>query len=79
MAEKQNNPTLDALQRYNQDYEEVGHGIQDFFAMQAAGEEPDPAAFARLLEAQSIIKSAMQAQFNLLQKPLKVVLNESKG
>jgi hypothetical protein len=73
------NPALHGLRRLNSEYEKIGDGLKDFLASQASGETPDPAEFASLLESQSVTKSAMQAQFNLLQKPLKTVLNESKN
>lgn len=73
------NPAFQAIQRLNNKYEDLGDRMKDFMARQAAGETPDPDEFAKLLEAQSITKSALAAQFGLLQKPLKTVLNESKG
>jgi hypothetical protein len=73
------NPALQAIQRLNNKYEEIGDNMQDFMARQASGETPDPNEFARLLEAQSTTKSVLFAQFSLLQKPLKAVLNESRG
>jgi hypothetical protein len=75
----QSNPTLHALRRLHGRYEEIGDGLQDFLADQAAGEVPDPERFGNLLEAQSVTKSVMQAQFTLLQKPLKTVLNEARS
>lgn len=73
------NPALRAIQRLNEKYERIGDNLKDFIAGQASGEEPDPEAFGKLLEAQSTTKAVMSAQFNLLQKPLKTVLNESRG
>jgi hypothetical protein len=73
------NPALQAIHRLNNKYEEIGDNMKDFMARQASGETPDPDEFAKLLEAQSTTKSALSAQFSLLQKPLKVVLNESRG
>jgi len=72
------NPVLANLHRLGNKFDDIGDAIQDFMARQAAGEKPDPDEFSRLMELQSVDKSAMQAQFNLLQKPLKTVLNEVK-
>lgn len=72
------NPALTNLHRLSNKFDDIGDAIQDFMARQAAGEKPDPDEFSKLMEMQSVDKSAMQAQFNLLQKPLKTVLNEVK-
>jgi hypothetical protein len=58
--------------------DDIGGQMNNFMDKQAHGGEADPSEFQRLLEAQSVTKTAMTAQFNLLQKPLKTVLNESK-
>lgn len=79
MSDVSNNPAFQAIQRLNNKYEEIGENMKDFLARQAAGETPDPDEFTKLLEAQSNTKSALAAQFGLLQKPFKTVLNESKG
>ena len=73
------NPALQAIQRLNNKFEEIGDTMEDFMVRQASGETPDPSEFTRLLEAQSTTKSALTAQFSLLQKPLKTVLSESRG
>ena len=72
------NPVLRNLRHMDKKFDEIGLQINDFNRQQAAGEMPDPAAFMDLLQKQSVTKSAMSAQFNLLQKPLKTVLNETK-
>jgi len=72
------NPVLQNLRHLNQKFDEVTGQLNDFSRRQADGEIPDPAEFTALLQKQSVTKSAMTAQFNLLQKPLKTVLNESK-
>lgn len=72
------NPVLHNLRHMDKKFDEIGQKINDFNRQQAAGEMPDPAAFMDLLQKQSVTKSAMSAQFNLLQKPLKTVLNETK-
>lgn len=73
------NPAYQAIRRYSDKYERIGEGLADFVTRQAEGESPDPVEFEQLLEAQSVTKSAMQAQYALLQKPLKTVLSESRG
>lgn len=73
------NPTLHSLRRLHGRYEDIGDGLKDFMVAQASGENPDPERFASLLASQSVTKSVMQAQFSVLQKPLKVVLNESRS
>ncbi len=72
------NPVLRNLRHLDKKFDEIGQKVNDFNRQQAAGETPDPAAFMDLLQKQSVTKSAMSAQFNLLQKPLKTVLNETK-
>ncbi|CAN7526958.1 MULTISPECIES: hypothetical protein [Duganella] len=71
-------PVLQNLRHLNQKFEGIGQQINDFSRQQADGETPDPARFMDLLQKQSVTHTAMMAQFNLLQKPLKTVLNESK-
>lgn len=73
------NPAYQAIHRLNNKFDDIGDQIKDLMARQASGETPDPEEFSRLLAAESVTKSAMSAQFSLLQKPLKTVLNESKG
>ena len=73
------NPAYQAIQRLNNKFDDIGDQMKDFIERQASGETPDPDEFASLLEAQSITKSAMTAQFGLLQKGLKTVLNEAKS
>ena len=73
------NPAFQAIQHLNNKFDEIGDNMKDFLARQAAGETPDPDEFAKLLEAQSTTKSALAAQFSLLQKPYKTVLGESRG
>lgn len=72
------NPVLKNLRQLDRKFDEIGRQINDFNRQQADGEMPDPAAFMDLLKRQSVTKSAMNAQFNLLQKPLKTVLNETR-
>ncbi|HWW05984.1 hypothetical protein [Collimonas sp.] len=72
------NPVLQNLRHLNQKFEDIGQQINDFNRRQTDGEMPDPKAFMDLLQKQSVTHSAMTAQFSLLQKPLKTVLNETK-
>lgn len=71
-------PVLQNLRHLNQKFEGIGEQLNDFSRRQADGEMPDPAGFMDLLQKQSVTRTAMMAQFNLLQKPLKTALNESK-
>ncbi|KQZ44733.1 hypothetical protein [Duganella sp. Root1480D1] len=72
------NPVVQSLHRLDRKFEDIGDQMHEFYRRQANGEKPNPTEFTRLLEQQSLTHSAMTAQFNLLQKPLKTVLNESK-
>lgn len=72
------NPVLQSLRGLNRKYEDVTEQVNNFQRRQTNGEQPDPAEFGKLLAKQSVTHSAMAAQFNLLQKPLKTVLNETK-
>lgn len=72
------NPAMSALRRLNDKFDAQGDQMNDFMARQAQGENPDPAAFMKLLEQRSTTSEALQAQFKLHEKPLKTVLNETK-
>jgi hypothetical protein len=72
------NPVLQSLRSLSKKFDSATDGIADFQRRQTNGEQPDPQEFTRLLELQSVAHSAMNAQFNLLQKPLKTVLNETR-
>jgi hypothetical protein len=72
------NPVLQNLRHMDKKFDDISQKINDFNRQQADGEMPDPEAFMDLLQKQSVTKTAMSAQFNLLQKPLKTVLNETK-
>ena len=72
------NPAYQGIKHLNHKYDAIGDDLKDFMARQAAGETPDPEEFSKLLELQSVTKSALTAQYNLLQKPVKIVLNEAK-
>ncbi|WP_028100969.1 hypothetical protein [Pseudoduganella violaceinigra] len=72
------NPVVQSLHRLDRKFDGIGDQMQEFYRRQANGEQPNPNDFARLLEQQSLTHSAMTAQFSLLQKPLKTVLNEAK-
>ncbi len=71
-------PVLQNLRHLDQKFNDVTSKMNQFSRQQANGEMPDPEQFTDLLKKQSVTKSAMSAQFNLWQKPLKTVLNESK-
>lgn len=72
------NPVLQGVQRMTQRYDDLGDQLASFNRRQADGEHPDPDQFVDLLKKQSIAHSALNAQFSLLQKPLKTVLSETK-
>lgn len=77
MASNQN-PVAQSLRALTRKFDDTCTDINEFQRRQTNGEPADPAEFTRLLQQQSVTHSAMNAQFNLLQKPLKTVLNETK-
>lgn len=77
-SSNQNNPTMHAIRRLDSRFEAAGEEIDDFMLRQARGERPDPNMFQHLLERRMTAQEAMQAQFKLHEKPLKLVLNEVK-
>lgn len=72
------NPVLQNLRHLTQRFDNLGERMSDFNRAQAEGQEPDPAEFVDLLKKQSVTHTALNAQFGLLQKPLKTVLNETR-
>lgn len=72
------NPVLQSLRSLDRKFSDITDQVNDFQRRQSNGEQPDPDQFTKLLSKQSVTHSAMTAQFNLLQKPLKTVLNETK-
>ncbi|MBB5391342.1 MULTISPECIES: hypothetical protein [unclassified Herbaspirillum] len=77
MSDNQN-PYLQNLRQLNNRFESTAEQISDFNRRQADGEHPDPSEFMDLLSKQSVTRTAMSAQFGLMQKPLKTVLNETR-
>ena len=73
-----NNPVIQNVRHLTQRFDDLGHQLADFNRRQADGGHPDPSEFVDLLKKQSITHSALNAQFNLLQKPLKTVLSETR-
>lgn len=73
-----NNHITHALRRLEKHYDESDMKMRDFMAADAAGEEPDPADFMKMLEQHSVSRRAMEAQTKLHEKPLKTVLTEAK-
>ncbi|MFC7516074.1 hypothetical protein ACFQUU_13750 [Herbaspirillum sp. GCM10030257] len=67
-----------ALRRTNDKLDGANDQIDHFMERQMNGEKPDPAEFMKLLEKQATAQQALQAQFKLLEKPMKTVLNETK-
>ncbi len=72
------NPYLQNLRQLNNRFDSTADLMTDFHRRQADGEHPDPAEFTDLLSKQSVTRTAMTAQFSLVQKPLKTVLNETR-
>lgn len=72
------NPFQQNLRHLTRQYDDLGEQMAGFNRQQADGEHPDPGAFIDMLKKQSVTHSALNAQFSLLQKPLKTVLNEAK-
>lgn len=72
------NPVLNNIRHLDEKYKKISEQESDFMRRQTAGEKPDPNEFIKLLEQQSITGTAMTAQFNLYQKPLKTVLTDSR-
>ena len=72
------NPYLQNLRQLNNRFDATTDLMSDFNRRQADGEHPDPAEFMDLLSKQSVTRTAMTAQFGLVQKPLKTVLNETR-
>jgi regulator of sigma D len=74
----EHNPVLQSLRRMNNKFDTNAEQINDFNRRQINGEHPDGDEFTKLMQTQATTRTAMTAQFNLLQKPLKTVLNETK-
>lgn len=72
------NRVLQNLRHLNEKYETITEQQHSFMKRQAQGENPDPNEFFKLLEQQSVTHTAMTAQFNLIQKPLKTVITDSR-
>lgn len=72
------NPVLQRLRTLENRYEKINENQKDFLNRQASGDNPDPNEFMDLLQKQSLTKTAMTAQFSLLQRPLKTVITDSR-
>ena len=70
--------SIDPIRRLDRKMDAANGRIEDFMGAQAAGEEPDPAAFTAMLEQRMMVEQAMQAQLKLHEKPLKTVLTETR-
>jgi hypothetical protein len=77
MATNQN-PVAQSLRTLTRRFDDTCANINEFQRRQTNGEPTDPNEFVRLLKEQSVTHTVMNAQFNLLQKPLKTVLNETR-
>jgi hypothetical protein len=72
------NPVVQSLRRLDNKFEDTSADMSDFIRRQAAGDNPDPNEFSQMLAKMSTVKSAMEAQFQLLERPYKTVLNETR-
>lgn len=72
------NLVLNNIRHLDNKYKSISEQQADFVRRQSAGEKPDPDEFVKLLEQQSVTGTAMTAQFNLYQKPLKTALTDSR-
>lgn len=72
------NQVMQGLRRLNNRSDETADQMENFLRRQADGERPNPDEFTRLLEQRSVTHSAMAAQFKLVEKPMKTVLQETK-
>ena len=72
------NLVLNSIRHLDDKYKSISEQQTDFLRRQSAGEKPDPDEFVQLLEKQSVTGTAMTAQFNLYQKPLKTALTDSR-
>lgn len=72
------NLVLNNIRHLDEKLKSINEQQADFLRRESAGEKPDPDEFAQLLEKQSITGTAMTAQFNLYQKPLKTALTDSR-
>lgn len=71
-------PSTAPLRRLDRELDTTNGRIEDFMQAQAAGEQPDPAAFTAMLEKRMTVQQAMQAQVKLNEKPIKTVLTETR-
>jgi hypothetical protein len=78
MANNTSNGVMHELRRLNNRSDETGDKMADFIRRQMNGEQPDPSEFTAILEKRSTTHDAMRAQFKLLEKPLKTVLQDVK-
>jgi hypothetical protein len=72
------NVVLNNIRHLDDKFNQLDVQQSEFLRAQTAGEHPDPNVFIKLLEKQSVTGTAMTAQFNLYQKPLKTVLTDSR-
>ena len=71
-------PAMYSLRNLNRQLDDAGNKMTDFMQRERDGEAPDPDHFTQLLSQRWAAKTALQAQFQLHEKPLKTVLNETK-
>ena len=68
---------LQALRQLDRKNDATDAGMRNFMQRQADGEQPDPAEFEQLMGQRMAVRSAMAAQTQLYEKPLKTVLSEA--
>jgi hypothetical protein len=75
-----NNPNqvMQGLRRLSARSEAAADQMNDFVRRQANGEQPDGDEFIKLLQQRSTTHDAMAAQFKLIEKPMRTVLQETK-
>ena len=72
------NHVIHSLRRLSNRSDAVGDEMADFARRQANGEQPNPDEFMKLLQLRSTTHDAMTAQFKLIEKPMKTVLQETR-
>jgi hypothetical protein len=72
------NLVLNQIRHFDEKLKKIGDKQTEFTQSQANGENPDPTEFVKLLQQEGVTATAMTAQFNLYQKPLKTVISDSR-
>ncbi|RZI42222.1 hypothetical protein EGT07_13445 [Herbaspirillum sp. HC18] len=72
------NQMTKALRHLSNRSDRTGEQVADFMQRQTEGEKPDITEFTRILQQRSVTHDAMAAQFKLIEKPMKTVLQETR-